>query len=302
MRWTLLFFLILVLGSCNMVKWNQSRMTKKYVRHGIEERIYSNEGHTIHYFEGGEGETVLLIHGFGGDAQVTWNKTIQDLTKDHHVIVPDLLWFGKSHSTAKAELSSQVDALIGLLKDRKVDKCDVVGISYGGFVTFGLVYQYPEFFRKMIIVDSPGITYDIKLLDELAQKQNEKSFQDIFVVKNAQDVDELFTLATYRDKKIPKGFLEDAYEVYFDQYHAELDQLLTTLTEEQSNFKQDESVIFPRSLVIWGQYDEIFPPAEGKKFAEYLKADYKEVPNAGHAPNIENYKVFEAYLREFLAN
>jgi pimeloyl-ACP methyl ester carboxylesterase len=289
-------------SSCNLAKWNQKHLTKKYKRKGIEERIFQNEEHTVHYFEGGQGETVLLIHGFGGDAQLTWNKSIQDLSKDYHVIAPDLLWFGQSVSNKEAELATQVDAMFDLLEDRKVKKCHVAGISYGGFVALGMVYQQKEMFEKMIIIDSPGITYDIKLLDDLAKKQNEERFQDIFVVKSPKDVKELFDLAEYKPPRIPKGVLNDFYDLYFDQHHPELDQLLTTLPAEQEKFKAAQMTDFPPSLVIWGQYDEVFPSAEGKKFANFLGADYLEVPNTGHAPNIEKFKIFQRYLREFLEN
>lgn len=292
----------MIFSSCNLVEWNQKHLTKKYNRKGIVASTFQTDEHKVHYFEGGEGDTVLLIHGFGGDAQVTWNKTIQDLAKDHHVIAPDLLWFGKSQSSATPNLDAQVDAISRLLENRKVKKCSVIGISYGGFVTLGLVYKHRELFEKMVIVDSPGLTYDISLLDGLAKKQNEERFQDIFVTKTPEDVGELFHLAAYKGKKIPKGILKDAFELYFNQNHKEMDQLLTTLPAEQQKFQNADTSNLPKSVLIWGQYDEIFPPSEGKKFANYLGVEYKEVPNAGHAVNIENFKDFQRILREFLAN
>jgi pimeloyl-ACP methyl ester carboxylesterase len=287
---------------CNLAKWNQKRLTKRFDRKSIVEGHFKNDQHNVHYYEGGEGETVLLIHGFGGDAQVTWDRSIRDLAKDYHVIAPDLLWFGKSTSSATPSLNAQVDALFTLLEDRGVEKCSIAGISYGGFVTLGMVYKNKDFFTKVCIVDSPGVTYDMSLLDELSKKQGEERFQDIFVVKSREDVQELFELAFYKSKHVPNGILQDAYDLYFDDNHQQLDQLLTSLTQEQKMFAQVDIEGFPPSLVIWGEFDEVFPPSEGRKLADFMEADYLEVPRSGHAPNLENFKVFQFYLRDFLAN
>jgi len=99
---------------------------------------------------------------------------------------------------------------------------------------------------------------------------------------------------------MPKGILEDAYELYFDENHVELTTLLHTLMDEQSKFLAAQDFVFPPSQVIWGEHDIIFPVSEGEKLAKYMKADFKLVKKAGHAPNIENFKDFEAKFRLFL--
>src|SRR5690606_8108353 len=103
-------------------------------------------------------ETLLLLHGFGGDAQITWRKMYLDLSDDYHVIAPDLLWFGESSSSAAPNLAAQVDAVMDLLKYKSINKCAVAGISYGGFVVTGLIYAYPDYFTKIGIIDCPGVT------------------------------------------------------------------------------------------------------------------------------------------------
>ena len=103
-------FICLTLASCNLAKWNQKHLTKKFERHDVSEAVFEANGHSIHYFEGGniKGDVIVLIHGFGGDAQVTWNKTIVDLSKDYRVIAPDLLWFGESVSNHPANIYAQM--------------------------------------------------------------------------------------------------------------------------------------------------------------------------------------------------
>ncbi|MBD3637339.1 MAG: alpha/beta hydrolase [Crocinitomicaceae bacterium] len=286
---------------CNLVQWNKERLTKKYSRKGVEEKVLQTDNHSIRYFEGGEGDTVVLIHGFGADGQMTWNKTILDLAKDYHVIVPDLLWFGGSTSKMEPNLTSQVDAMLTLLDHRKVSNCSLVGISYGGFVSLGMIHAKKELFQKVCIVDSPGMTYDVSLLDTLCEQENVEEVQEIFVLSDYKDVQELFDVATYKSRKIPKGILKDTYEVYFSFNHEEQYQLLATLPEEKERLKDFTIGDLP-SLVIWGEHDQVFPLSQGKKLADFIGAELKVVPKAGHAPNIENFKVFQEYLRNFLAD
>ena len=302
MRQVGIFALSFFLFGCNLVRWNQKRLTNKFERKGIQEKTFSSDEHTIHYFEGGEGETVLLIHGFGGDAQMTWDRSIRDLAKDYHVIAPDLLWFGKSDSKAKPNLDAQVDALFQLLADRGVGNCSVMGISYGGFVTLAMHYKNPSFFNKICIVDSPGMTYDITLLDELCKQQKVASVEDIFVVKNQQDVKDLLDLAFYKSKRIPKSILKDTYELYFSNHHLEQAQLLKALSEQQKVFLDMGEIEFPPSTVIWGPHDKVFPISEGIKLADFMNAELVEIPKSGHAPNMENFKAFQAEVRRFLEN
>lgn len=292
--------MLVFISSCNLAVWNQNRMTKKMDRNEVHEAFYKNEEHAIHYFEGGAGETVLLIHGFGGDAQITWYKTMIDLSEDYHVIAPDLLWFGQSKSTAKPNLDAQVDAIMDLLKDRKVNKAAIAGISYGGFVTSGLVYKYPKFFTKVCMIDSPGVTYNVSLLDSLCAKQKVASVDEIFVVKNADQLKDLYDLAFLKKTHLPKGIMKDAYELYFDENHLELTALLHTLKKEQSKFLSATGFVFPPTTVFWGDNDVIFPISEGQKLAKFMNADFKLIEKSGHAPNIENYKDFQAKFRNFL--
>lgn len=292
--------LFLLANACNLPLQNQKRLTQKLSRNGISEKIYTNATDTIHYFEGGVGDTVLLIHGFGGDAQVTWFKTIQDLAKDHYIIAADLLWFGQSSSLRQPDLNAQVAALSQLLAEKKIERYHIAGISYGGFVSLGLFYNHPTQVKSICIVDSPGVTYDTNLLDTLCLQEGVRSVDEIFVVENPAQVQKLFNLALYKDHKIPKGTLENIYNLYFNQHHHELKKLLGTLILDKAYYMNLPRPQFPKSLVIWGEEDAVFPLSEGKKLAHFMDADFTVIPEAGHAVNIEQFATFQRVFRDFL--
>ena len=68
---------------------------------------------TMPYMEGGKGEALILIHGFGGDKD-NFTRMAGRLTKRFRIIIPDLPGFGDATSDPSAQyrMSDQVAAPI----------------------------------------------------------------------------------------------------------------------------------------------------------------------------------------------
>ena len=71
-----------------------------------EDFYFDSDGVKIHYIIEGEGEPVLLIHGFAAKLQVQWGMpgVIKDLAEDYQVIAIDNRGHGRSgkpHDPAK---------------------------------------------------------------------------------------------------------------------------------------------------------------------------------------------------------
>ncbi len=62
---------------------------------GVELKSMEIDGYEIPYYEGGEGETLVLIHGFG-DSMVSFLQTSAFLTEKYRVILPGVLGFGET--------------------------------------------------------------------------------------------------------------------------------------------------------------------------------------------------------------
>lgn len=95
---------------------------------------------------------VVLIHGFCADGLLTWIFQVPALTSDYAVIVPDLLFFGDS-ITDKPDRSTnfQAECLVKGLRKLGVEKCSVVGFSYGGMVGFKLAKLHPNLVESMVV-------------------------------------------------------------------------------------------------------------------------------------------------------
>lgn len=74
------------------------------------------------------------------------------LAKHYDVYVPDLLFFGGSKSPAASSRSPgfQAECVVAALRRLGVDRCAVVGFSYGGFVAFRMAEAHPGLVRSVV--------------------------------------------------------------------------------------------------------------------------------------------------------
>jgi pimeloyl-ACP methyl ester carboxylesterase len=111
-----------------------------------EDQFFLSDGVKIHYIVEGQGEPVLLIHGFAANLQVQWAGVIKDLAKDYKVVALDNRGHGRSgkpHEPEKYGIEMVEDA-VRLLDHLNIDKAHVVGYSMGGFITNKLLTTHPE--------------------------------------------------------------------------------------------------------------------------------------------------------------
>ncbi|WP_232092239.1 alpha/beta fold hydrolase [Photobacterium damselae] len=84
--------LLTSLSGCEIVKWKGQYDTHSLKKQGFSEHsLLLKEGGTLNYWQGGQDEPLLLLHGFGGSASATWLATMQELSKHYYVIAPDFI-------------------------------------------------------------------------------------------------------------------------------------------------------------------------------------------------------------------
>lgn len=92
------------------------------------------EGQRLRYLDMGEGaETVVLIHGFGGDLD-NWLFNHAPLARDFRVIALDLPGHGQSSKQLTGGLASLASAVQALLQQLGVSRAHFVGHSMGGLL------------------------------------------------------------------------------------------------------------------------------------------------------------------------
>ena len=113
-----------------------------------EDKFFDSNGVKIHYIVEGEGEPVVLVHGFTANIQTQWGLPgiINKLKKDYQVIALDNRGHGKSDKPhdPKEYGAEMVNDVTRLMDHLKLEKAHVVGYSMGGFMTNYLLNTHPE--------------------------------------------------------------------------------------------------------------------------------------------------------------
>ncbi len=118
-------------------------------------QFFLSDGVKISFVEKGEGEPVVLIHGFAASYQLNWGMPgiIDALAKNYHVIALDNRGHGgsgKPHEIDKYGVN-MVDDIVRLLDHLKIEKAHIVGYSMGGFITTKLVTTHPDRIASAVI-------------------------------------------------------------------------------------------------------------------------------------------------------
>jgi len=112
-------------------------------------------GTSIHVRSGGTGPAVVLLHGYGETGDM-WAPMALDLARDHTVVVPDLRGLGLSAKPVGGfDKKTQASDVLGVLKELKIDRADLVTHDIGNMVGYAFAAQYPDRVRKFVLIDAP---------------------------------------------------------------------------------------------------------------------------------------------------
>jgi pimeloyl-ACP methyl ester carboxylesterase len=117
---------------------------------------FDSDGIRIAYRDEGEGEPILLIHGFASNTATNWADTrwISSLVENgRRVIAFDNRGHGLSEKLYDPSVygaPSMADDAIRLLDHLGIDRVDVLGYSMGARIAAFLVFHHPERVRSAI--------------------------------------------------------------------------------------------------------------------------------------------------------
>ena len=122
----------------------------------IPMRAFDSDGVEIAYFDEGEGEPILLIHGFASNAQVNWVYTgwVQSLEADgRRVVALDNRGHGRSakpRDPAAYPAPAMAEDARRLLDHLGLGRADVMGYSMGARIAAFLALDHPDRVRSAV--------------------------------------------------------------------------------------------------------------------------------------------------------
>ncbi|HEX9513914.1 MAG TPA: alpha/beta hydrolase [Puia sp.] len=125
----------------------------------FKHQIAEVNGIKIHYVIGGEGEPLVLVHGFGQNWYM-WNRLLPQLSKHFTVIAPDLRGVGESDKPEggydKKTMASDIHELVKKLGYKSIK---LAGHDIGLMVAYAYAAQYGSEVKKIALMDAllPGV-------------------------------------------------------------------------------------------------------------------------------------------------
>jgi pimeloyl-ACP methyl ester carboxylesterase len=113
-----------------------------------EDKFFDSKGLKIRYVDVGQGEPVVLIHGFSSSLDANWGSfgIIDKLAKEFRVIAIDVRGHGlsdKPHDPAAYGMEA-VEDITRLLDHLHVPRAHIAGYSMGGVITGKFITVHPD--------------------------------------------------------------------------------------------------------------------------------------------------------------
>ena len=246
-------------------------------------------GLDINYICKGEGETVLVLHGWGSNIELFASMTAI-LSQKYRVVAPDMPGFGLSDEPKEPWcVDDYVDFVLKFLEDFKPEKLIVLGHSFGGRVIIKMASRdLPFEIEKVILVDSAGVKPEKTLMQKVRQRSYKIGRR---VLETAP----------------AKALFPDALEE-FRLSHGSADYNSATPVMRQTLVKtvnEDLRELMPNMkmpvLLVWGENDDATPLSDAKIMESLMpEAGLVTLKGAGHYSFLEQQFTFNKVLASFL--
>src|SRR5919204_1069108 len=266
-------------------------------------------GQRVGFRMAGEGPLVVLIHGITSRSDV-WLEVMEDLTRDHTVVAPDLIGHGRS-AKPRGDYSLGAYAsggrdLLGLLG---FESGTVVGHSLGGGIALQFAYQFPEYTERLALISSGGLGKEVHPLLRAAALPGSEVVLPLIAHDRAIQVGSAVAAFFERLGFSAGSDLAEGARGYASLADAEARQaFLHTLRAVidlggQRVSATDRLYLAERmpTLLIWGTDDPIIPVQHGRAAHEEIPhSRLVEIPGAGHWPQLDDPRAVVDALRDFV--
>lgn len=248
---------------------------------------------SINYSVEGEGEAVVLLHGFLENINM-WDDLIPELSKNHQVICIDLLGHGKTECLGYVHsMEDMADAIHAVLFQLKIGKAKFVGHSMGGYVALALAEKEPQLFNGLCLMNSTFEADDKerRLLRTRAIKMATTNYNNLVRMSFAN----LFAPESkLRFKQAYNIALQSALQTPVQGYIAAQEGM-----KRRPNRFEAFKAITGEKLIITGKKDTLVNP---EKIAEKISntSIVQEELSEGHMSHIENKSELTYIIKHFI--
>lgn len=229
---------------------------------------------------------LVLLHAMGASATM-WFPNIADLSREYRVYALDIIGeAGKSVVSSPPQNKSDYALwLTDVFNELNVTQADVVGASYGGWVTMNLALYAPERVKKIVLL-GPVAAF--------------VSWNKMYLLLRFVPL-MLFPIRLFINNSIRPMFVKRPNGIYFEQLalasKCKFKEVFPT------EFTDDElrQIKIPALLLI-GEKEVIFSAPKAIDRAKRLMPDIKAemIPEASHLLSMDQPEMVDARILKFL--
>ncbi len=264
-----------------------------------EGETVSVNGADIFYSESGEGDAIVLLHGYPLSGAL-FERVRDALDDDHRVITIDHRGYGNSTTPGVVEdVSTYAEDALAVLNEIGVESAAIGGMSMGGPIVFEMYRQNPDVFDAMILIDTnpmPAGAIEKGIWEGTEAALNEGGGVDAiipFLLPN---------MLTGETRLVTAPAQADYLTAVVEQ--ASLDGALggaKVLASRPDSTETLKGVEVP-VLVIVGQEDTLYPVAISQAMADLApRSELVVIPGAAHAAIFEKPEESAQAIADFMA-
>lgn len=238
------------------------------------------DGTPVAYTLLGQGEPVVLLHGYLEDSRI-WQPLAQQAASRYQMVLPDLPGHGKSSVQAQQSIESMAQSVYQVLQHAGLGPVHLVGHSMGGYVALAFLERWPELLQSVCLfhshpfADSPAAlekrTREIEIVQQGHKNLLSSNIVTGFAPHNqlalANTIEQLQTMAQQQPAEGIVACL----------------RAMRQRPDRHNIWAQSTT----RRLLVWGRHDTYIPQATYERIGRGSNEAHLILESSGHQGFIE---------------
>ena len=246
------------------------------------------------YLEGGKGEPLILLHGFGADKD-NFTRVARFLTPHYRVIIPDHLGFGESGHPQDADYraGTQASRIRTLAQAMGITKLHLGGSSMGGHISMMYAALFPDEVKSLWLLDPGGVwSAPPSELGKVITTTGENPL----MARSEDEFAKIFAFVMADPPFIPRPMLNVMARERIRNYELEK-RIFKELTAD--SVEKYVTGLKTPTLIVFGNKDRAINPATADILHKLMpRSEVIIMPDIGHLPMLEQpRKSAEDYLK-----
>lgn len=255
---------------------------------GLQRKVVQIDGFVVPYLQGGKGEPLVLIHGFGGSKD-NFNRVAYYLTNHYTVYAIDVPGFGASTRDLGADyvINTQIDRVHEIIEKLGLKQPHIGGNSMGGWISGAYAAKYPENVASIWFLAPAGLLESRK--SEVIQKF-EKTGEIVLTASNREEFEQIVDVVMFKRPAFAPGFVVEAmaaraaadqalHQRIYKDFKSVPSDMATALST--SNYKGP-------ALIVWGKEDRVLHVDGAAELKTAMPGfDVILMDQVGHVPMME---------------